>query len=137
MVVMMQEARVTETYYTPERVKALLRLYPYLGDSRPPTDPELAGIVRRVFGPSGWREEAMAKGADISRAFDWLAARDWRAAYCVRSHYCVRLPLRYVASYLAREDGHEYHHETIRRWTLDSLGLMAQFLNQGDPQEPW
>lgn len=125
-----------DSYYSPERVKALLRLYPYLADSKPPTDPELAGLSRKVFGPGGWREEAAVKRADISSALDWLTQRDWRAAYCVRSVYCVGLPLRAVASYLERADGSAYHAETVRRFVSDALPLMARSLgwrdNSGD-----
>ncbi|HMM41928.1 MAG TPA: hypothetical protein PKA95_08510, partial [Thermomicrobiales bacterium] len=112
---------MAESYYTPERVRALLRLYPYLADSQPPRDPELGRLARATFGPGGWREEAASKRADIWRAIVWLEQRDWRAAYAVRAYYCVGLPLAVVASYVARADatGHEYHHETIRRWTID------------------
>jgi len=131
VIAMMQEARVVETYYTPERVRALLRLYPYLGDTRPPKDdPELAGLARRVFGPGGWREEAATKRADIERVVVWLETVDWRAAYIVRAYYCVGLPLSAAAAYLSRADasGRVYHPETIRRWATDSLGLMARHL---------
>ncbi len=117
-----------ESYYTPDRIRALLRLYPYLTDAKPPTDPELAGIARRVFGPGGWCEEAAAKRADIWNAVVYLEQVDWRAAYAVRAYYCVGLPFTDVAADLARHDGHQYHHETIRRWTVDGLQLMAQHL---------
>lgn len=120
-----------EKFYTPDRVRSLLRLYPYLGDSRPPTDPEMAGLARRVFGPGGWREEALAKRGDIGRALAWLAARDWRAAYCVRARYCVGLSLRDIASYLEREHGVSCSHETVRQWTIDAIPLMTLFLSGG------
>lgn len=131
MLAMTEEVRVTvpDSYYTPERVRALLRLYPYLGDSRPPIDPELAGLSRRAFGPGGWREESMTKRADIGRALSWLAGRDWRAAYCVRARYCVGLPLRDIAGYLEREHGASCSHETVRQWTIDAIPLMARFLS--------
>lgn len=131
MLVAMEDVRVSDPYYTPERVRSLLYLYPYLGLSQPPRDPALAGLAKRLFGPDGWREEAMAKRADIGRALEWLAQLDWRAAVAVRAHYCVRLPLRDVAEYLAKQDGREYHHETIRRWAKDAVPLMARFLSGG------
>lgn len=122
-----------ERYYTAPQVRLLCMLYPYLADSQPPSDPELAGIAAQVFGPGGWREEAMSKRADIKRAIEWLQARDERAAYCVRANVVVGLPLRAVAAYLCRleEDGHTYNHETISRWVSDGITLMAAFL-EGD-----
>lgn len=117
--------------YTPERVRALLTLYPYLLDSAPPREPRMEKLSQRVFGPGGWREEAAAKRADIYRALVWLEGRDWRAAYCLRARYAVGLPLRDIAGYLARHDGGSYHLDTIRRWSEDGLALMAGYLNNG------
>ena len=130
MIAVYLEATVEEqeNYYSPERVIALLRLYPYLLDSRPPKDPELAGLARRAFGPSGWREEAAAKRADIWNAIKQLEQRDWRAAYCVRAYYAVGLSLTATASYLARQCGREYHHSTIRELMDAGIDWMARDL---------
>ena len=119
---------MTETYYTPARVRLLLRLYPYLLDARPPSDPELAGIARRVFGPGGWREEAAAKRADIYQAIVTLEQRDWRVAYCIRARFAVGLSLTATASYLARHCGREYHHSTIGELIDAGIDWMARDL---------
>lgn len=128
MVLARQEVIVDESYYTPDRIRALLRLYPYLTDAKPPTDPELAGIARRVFGPGGWREEAAAKRADIWNAIVALEARDWRAAYAVRARFAVGLSLNDIAAYVARHDGHHYHHSTIGAWLDAGIDWMARDL---------
>lgn len=59
-------------YYTPTRIRFLLRLYLYLGMVAPPMNPELLEYVQHAFGPSGWREEALARRGDIGRALDDL-----------------------------------------------------------------
>lgn len=112
-----------DRYYSPDRVRDLLRLYPYLLDRHPPADPDLVLPLRRALGPGGWREEAMARRADIARALAWLAEeRDWRAACTLRACYAVGLPLRAIAAYLG------VHHETVRRWRDDGIELLAWYL---------
>lgn len=123
----LQEVRV-ETFYTPDRVRSLLRLYPYLLDSRPPRDPELGRLAKSTFGAGGWREEAAAKRADIFQAIVKLEQRDWRAAYCVRARFAVGLSLNDIASYVARHEGHRYHHSTIGDWIDAGIDWMARDL---------
>ena len=122
----------TDVYYTVSRVTALLRLYPYLADSRPPKDPELAGIAKRAFGPGGWGEEAQCKRADIYRAILWLHERSPEAAYVIRANVIVGLPLRAARDYLMRVSGCDIHHETVRRWKIDGIIMMSGYLRDGE-----
>lgn len=63
-------------YYRPCQVMALVRLYHYLLDSRPPEDPELRSAAQRVLGPGGWKEESVSKRVDIESALDKLMVTD-------------------------------------------------------------
>jgi hypothetical protein len=85
-----------EDYYRPCRVRALLRLLPYLQESRPPTDPEMQQVANRVFGPGGWREEATAKFADLDGAIGKLMAIDVEMAEAVEA-FAFREPQRTTA----------------------------------------
>lgn len=125
------EPRQPDRYYSPSRLRALLVLYPYLAESKPPSDPDLQMSTRQAFGPGGWQEEALAKRGDIARALAWLAERDERAAYVVRAHYCVGLPHAAIADYLRREYGMTRSGETIRRWTIDAVEMMSAYLGYG------
>lgn len=120
--------RLFDDFYTPSRVRDLLRLYVYLGDSRPPRDPEMDPIIKRVFGPSGWREEAAAKRADIYNALVWLEQRSMEAQYTIRAYYCVGLSLRVIQGYIEREFHRSISHETVRRWRDDGVELMSDYL---------
>lgn len=127
MAAMPEDAR-QDVYYTVQRLRWLLHLYPYLGYSKPPQDDEKVKVlVKRVFGRAGW-EEAAARAADIEQAVRWLNERDWRAAYCVRASYIVGLSEEDIAGYLARR-GVVVHRSTINRWKLDGLANMSAWLN--------
>ena len=117
-----------DTYYSPSRVRDLLRLYPYLLDTSPPRDPDMQEIIRRVIGPSGWKEEAICKRADIFRGIVWLEKRSPEAAYILRGYFCVGLPLRALESYIEREFHRQISHETVRRWRDDAVQLVSDFL---------
>lgn len=116
-----------ESFYTPARVRHLLKLYPYLGYSRPPQDDEQVRVM--VTRPSGasWEEPAV-RAADIEQALRWLNDRDWRAAYCVRASYIVGLTEDVIAGYLARQ-GVVVHRSTINRWKIDGLTNICAWLN--------
>lgn len=116
-----------DPYYTPQRVRFLLSLYPYLGYSKPPADPDVRAKVKMVFGDATWTE-ASAKAADIERALFWLNERDWRAAFAVRAHHIVGLSLRDIQSYYNRV-GVNVSHETVRRWQKDGLELLSGYLS--------
>ena len=118
-----------DTYYTKERVISLLRLYTYLLDLKPPKDPEMGAVALRVFGPGGWREDAMNKRADIKKAKEWLEQRSPEAGFIVRAYYSVGLPLRALEPYLAKEFGKPVSYETIRRWRDDGVQLMSDYLS--------
>lgn len=115
--------------YTPGQLRFLLHLWPYLGYSRPPKDPNMQVSVSKVLKEGGW-EKATAKAADIEMAVRWLNERDWRAAYTVRASYIVGLSLRDISGYLKRQ-GEPASHETVNRWRKDGLELMVAFLNGG------
>lgn len=115
-----------DEFYTVDRVRHLLRIYPELGFSNPPDDPEVRRRVRRVIGDASWTE-ASARAADIERAVHWLNERDWRAAYCVRASYIVGLSLRDIQGYYKRVGIH-VSHETVNRWRKDGLLLMVAYL---------
>lgn len=126
MAAMPQDDR-QDAYYTVQRLRWLLHLYPYLGYSKPPQDDEQVRVlVRRVFGRAGW-EEAAARAADIEQAVRWLNDRDWRAAYCVRASFIVGLSTRDISRYLSSQ-GVTVSHETVNRWRKDGLELMSAYL---------
>lgn len=114
-------------FYTVDRLKHLLRIYPVLGFSNPPDDPEVRRRVRRVIGDASWTE-ASARAADLERAVRWLNDRDWRAAYAVRASYIAGLPLRDIQGYYSRI-GVLVSHETVNRWRKDGLALMSAYLS--------
>lgn len=114
-------------YYTKQRVKLLLMLYPYLLDSKPPQDPELAAISHRVFGPGGWKWEAATKRADIRAALDWLHTRDERAELAVRLYYCVGEGGRTMTTTEVAQAVHKSQ-PTAWRWIDDGVSLMAWWL---------
>lgn len=116
-----------DEYYTKQRVIDLLKLYPYLSDSRPPRDPEMDPIVKRNFSPSGWREEAATKRADIYSALLWLEKRSVEAQYVVRAYYCVGLSFHKIAPYM-RERFRPMSDDTIERLGKDGVQLMSDFL---------
>lgn len=115
-----------ENYYTIGRLRMLLKLYPVLGFSKPPQDPELHLRVQRAVGGASWTE-ASAKAADIERAIRWLNDRDWRAAFVVRATCIVGLTERDARNYL-RRSGVEVSHVTVHRWKVDGLELMSAYL---------
>ncbi|HLI51908.1 MAG TPA: hypothetical protein VKU87_08930 [Thermomicrobiaceae bacterium] len=122
------ESTTTDRYYSPAKVRALLVLYPYLADAKPPTDTDLQLPMRRAFGPGGWKEEALAKKADISRALNALSTRRAWAGDAMRLRYCVGLPLRAIAEGLSRSYGIQLSHETVRVWTVDGIQFMSDYL---------
>ena len=113
-------------FYTVERLRFLLSIYPTLGFSQPPKDAEVRVKWARVTGEAPWAEAA-AKAADIERAIRWLNARDWRAAFVIRAIYIVGLTERDAQSYLKRQ-GEPASRSTIHRWKIDGLDLMSAFL---------
>lgn len=125
--VAMEERVEQADLYTLGQLRTLLHLYPYLGYSRPPKDPQMEASVTRVLQEGGW-EKATAKAADIARARQWLQEKDWRAEYVVRASYIVGLPQRDIQQYLARMDVH-VHHVTVHRWKIDGLINLCAFLN--------
>lgn len=125
-------AELIDTYYSVDRVRALLRLYPYLLDAQPPTDPELRGLAHKTFGPDGWKAEAAAKRADIWRGIVWLEQRSPEAAYILRANIAVGLPLRNLEGYIRRYFHRDVTYETIRCWKDDGLTMMSWYLCHGD-----
>ena len=123
-----------DRYYSPSKVRALCRLYPFMFDSRPPVDSELAGLVRSGFGPGTWQEEAACKRADIAQALRWLQERNWVIAYCVRSCLIVGLAQRYVAGYLSSETGEYWYQMRVKRAVDTGIEAMAVYL-QGREDE--
>lgn len=116
-----------DTYYTLARVRELLKLYPVLAYSKPPKDPDVMVVVKRVIGDASWTEAA-AKAADIERAVRWLNERDWRAAFVIRATLIVGLSERDAKSYLDRVHGISVHHSTVHQWKKDGLVLMSAYL---------
>ena len=115
-----------DSYYSPQRLRFLLGLYPVLGYSKPPADPDMRAKVKAVFGDATWTE-ASAKAADLERAIFWLQEREPRAAYAVRASYIVGLSLRDIQGYYRRV-GIAVSHETVNRWRKDGLELMSAYL---------
>lgn len=113
-------------FYSVERLKFLLAIYPTLGFSKPPKDPEIRVKITALFGEASWAE-ASTKAADIERAIRWLNEKDWRAAYTVRASYIVGLSLRDIRDYLGRQGVH-VSHDTVNRWRKDGLVNMSAFL---------
>jgi hypothetical protein len=113
-------------FYTVDRLKHLLRIYPVLGFSNPPDDPEVRRRVRRVIGDASWTE-ASARAADLERAVRWLNDRDWRAAFVIRAIYIVGLSERDARSYLERQ-GELVGTGTVHRWKVDGLELLSAYL---------
>lgn len=117
----------TPPFYTQERVKFLLAIYPTLGFSKPPQDPDMRVKVSRVLKGASW-EEAAAKAADLERALQWLNDRDWRAAYVIRAIYVVGLSERDAMGYLQRQ-GVSVSSATVHRWKRDGLTNLCAYLN--------
>lgn len=119
-----------DTYYTPARIRALCRLYPYLTSSRPPADPETQALVRQGFSSGTWQEEAACKRADIWRALRWLEEQEgWETAYCIRGHLIVGLAQRYVADYLSSQTGDYWHQRRVSRAVNAGTILMSRYLS--------
>lgn len=131
MIVMLQDDPIfdqaNETYYSVARLKSLLPLYPILGYSRPPKDPDVRIKVHKATGNATW-SEASAKAADLERAIRWLNERDWRAAFVIRATLIVGLSERDARDYLSREHGQLVTQTTINRWKHDGLSLMSAYL---------
>lgn len=119
--------QANETFYSVARLKELLPLYPVLGHSRPPRDPDVQVKVKRVIGEAPW-SKASAHAADLHRAILWLHNRDWRAAFVIRAVLIVGLSERDARSYLKREHFEDWSQTTVHRWKVDGLELMSAYL---------
>lgn len=117
-----------DDFYTPERVRDLLRLYVYLADSRPPRDADMSGLVRRMFGPDGWQTEAIAKRSDIYRALVWLQGRSVEMQYVVRCSYAVGLEVADILPYVRKYLHTDATEMMIANWRDDGIKLMSDFL---------
>lgn len=114
-------------YYTVQRVRWLLQLYPVLAYSKPPQDPDVQQRVQRITGDASWTEAA-AKAADIERAVLWLNDRDWRAAFVVRATL-IRGKTEREARDLLAGHGVQVSHVTVHRWKADGLELISAYLS--------
>lgn len=117
-----------DDYYSPARVRDLLRLYVYLSDSRPPRDPEMSGLVRRMFGPDGWHTEAMAKRSDIYRALVWLERRSVEMQYVIRAAYCVGLEIADIMPYVRSHLRSDATEAIVADWRDDGIEMMSAYL---------
>lgn len=117
-----------DEFYTPNRVRDLLRLYVYLLDSRPPRDAEMTGLVQQMFGSDGWQTEAIAKRADIYRALVWLERRSVEMQYVVRAAYCVGLEVADIMPYVRKYLHTDATETMIADWRDDGVELMSDYL---------
>ena len=117
-----------DDFYSPDRIRDLLKFYPYLGDSRPPSDPELAQLAKRMFGPDGWHTEAIAKRADIYRALVWLERRSVEMQYVIRAAYCVGLEIADIMPYVRTHLRSDATEATVADWRDDGIQMMSDYL---------
>src|SRR5690606_15347683 len=116
-----------QDFYTVDRLRFLLSIYPTLGFSQPPKDPEVRVKIMRLLGEASWAE-ASVKAADIEQALRWLNAKKWEVAFVIRASCIVGLTQEVIKGYLARE-GVVVHPSTIGRWERDGLANMCDWLN--------
>jgi len=115
-----------DQFYTPSQIERLLRYLPYMLDQRP-RDVDDVPTRRSVRTASAWREDQMAKRADVEWALWHLPDHLYRAVYlcCVGDK-----SLRDVARLL------KVSHVTVRRRKYAGLKLMAVSLGwQDDDQD--
>lgn len=127
--------------YTIKEVKALLALYPYMLDARPPKDPAMTRVLSSIR--INWELDAAIRRAEISRALKELqndrAPRIDSASgnvlqYVLRARFIVGIGYDHIASYLLRcepELQHRRHLDAkqVVRWESIALRRVRDILN--------
>ena len=119
--------------YSPQEVRAKLRLLPYMLDMHPPKNPALLALAHSL-GYRSWPADTAADFYAMKEALHWLWLKDEWAENAVRLYYCVGMTTRDIAAAF-RKHGRDVTNVTVWRWCYDGTELMGFHLGwRGDPE---
>jgi DNA-directed RNA polymerase specialized sigma24 family protein len=119
----------SDPYYSPWRIRTLLRDLPTLLSQHHREEPEPRGGGKRPARTSwGWLEDAVIKHADVTKALEGLPPFTRLIVY---KAYVIGESDRHLALVLRCD------RETVKRHRLDGLEMMANLLGWRGDIEAW
>jgi len=123
---------VPDDFYSPQRVRSLLRVYPYMDDRKTAQDPELAALMKKKPGTESYWEEVRCRRADLQRAIAWLWDQWGDRADVIRLHYIIGM----TQTEIAKTQRFHGAQQSISRWCHTGTAMMADFLGWVDQRPP-